>query len=106
MSFYFEGDVVLFVEPHDAGVIFKHAHAPVVVTKIGPDLHRGGKDRFLEHVVELASAIFVGVGNPTGQRFVAAVFGPRLSDRFQFNIRRVALECVEMGLNGLHLNQT
>ena len=81
MGFNFEGHVVFVVELHDAGVVFKDAHAPVVRTKVFSNLNSCRKDGFFEHVVEFNRTVFVAVLDATGQRLVAAVFGPGLSNR-------------------------
>ena len=51
------------------------------------------------------SAVPVAVANPASQGLVAAMLAPRLGDRFQFDVARVAAERAEMGLDGLHLDQ-
>ena len=52
MRFDLEHHVVLFVEPHYAGVVAEHADAPIAVAQPAGGWARGGKNRFLEHVVE------------------------------------------------------
>ena len=82
VRFDFETDVILFVEANYAGVVRKNADAPILVAGILTDLLCGGENGFLQHVLEGALAIFVAIANPPGQCFVAAMFAPRLGDRF------------------------
>ena len=101
-----EDDVELVVEAHDAGVVLEHAHAPVVVRPPLADLLRGGEDRLLEHVLEAAARRHVvAVGDPPGERLVAAVLAPGLGERLQLDVGRVAVQLAEVGLDRLHLGQ-
>src|SRR5690606_14060328 len=96
MGFHLEADVVRFVETHDAGVISEYAHAPIVLAERLANLVRCGKDRFLEHVLELALAVRSAIGDPAAERFVAAVLAPGLRDGFELDICGVAIERAEM----------
>ena len=100
-----ERDVELVVEPHDAGVVLEDADAPVVVAPAAAQLLRGGEDRLLEHVLELPLAALVAVGDPAGERLVAAVLAPGLGDRFQLDVGRLAAQLGEMPLDRLHLGE-
>jgi hypothetical protein len=105
VRFNFEGQVVLFVEPHDPGVVAEHAHAPIVVAKLMPDRVRGRKDRLLEHVFEPPFAGLVAIGDAAGERFVATVFAPGLGDCLQLSIGRIATQLFEMPLDRAHLQR-
>ena len=61
------------VAPHPAEPIFRERLT---------DTHRGLEDRFLQHVVEVAIAIFVRVVDATLKCFVTAMLAPSLSDGF------------------------
>ena len=105
MRFDFEGHVVIFIKSHDARVVLKDTHTPIIVTQIGANLHRRGKDRFFEHRLVFDGSVFVGVRDPAGQCFMTAVLRPSLGHRFEFNIGRVTIKRFKMSLNGLHLDQ-
>ena len=105
MGFDFESHVMVAFEANDAGVVLEHAHAPIVFAQVLTDLHRGCKDGFLQHVFVLASPIFIGVGNSAGKRLVATVFGPRLSNRFQLDIRWGSSNRFEVVADNMHLRQ-
>ena len=76
-----ENDIVFFVESHDSRVVFKDAHAPILVAELASDRLGCCKDRFLEHVFELATSVFILVGDAAGKRLVAAMLAPCLCDR-------------------------
>ena len=50
-------------------------------------------------------AVLVAIGDPAGQRLVAAVFAPGLGERFQFDVGRIAVQLAEVLLDRLHLDQ-
>ena len=100
-----EHDVVLIVEADHAGVVRKHADAPVPVAGLPANLLRGRENRLLEHVLESLFAVFVAIVDSPGQRFMAAMLAPRLGDRFQLNVRRIAAQRAKVGLNDAHFDQ-
>ncbi len=102
---HLEDHVVAVVEADDSGVVLEDAYAPVVLARRLAYLHRGVEDRLAEHILEGSFAVRVAVADPPGQRLVAAMLAPGLGDRFQFDVGRVALERLEMGLDCPHLDQ-
>jgi hypothetical protein len=66
---------------------------------------RRGEDRFFQHVLETLLAVLVPVRDPPGQRLVAAMLAPRLSQRFQFDIGRIPPQVAVVLLDRLHLDQ-
>ena len=51
------------------------------------------------------SPLGIAVVDPPGQRLVAAMLAPRLGDRLQLHVGRVAVQRAKMGLDRLHLHQ-
>jgi hypothetical protein len=95
-----DADVVVAVESHHAGVVAKHAHAPVGGAQPAADLLRGREHRLLE---EVGVADFAGrarVGHRAGERLVAAVLAPGLGDRLELDLERVAAEPAEVVADG------
>ncbi len=90
MGLDLENHVVLLVEADHAGVVRKHAHAPIVHAQLFPDFLRGGENCFLEHVLEMPLDLVVVIMNLSGKSFVAAMFAPGLGDGFQFYVGRIA----------------
>ena len=112
VGFDFEAHMEVVVERDNAGIVLEHADAPVVVAQRFANRLGGGENGFLEHVVVLAfvrhrrsTCIGTAVMDSTGKRFMAAVFGPCLRDRFQFNVGGVAAQVVEVIANGLHFDK-
>ncbi len=108
VRFDLEGEVELVVEPHDASIVLEHAHAPVAAARGSPilaQLLRRREDRLLEHVLELPLAPFVAIRNPPSERLVAAMFAPRLSDRLQLDVCRIAVQLAEVRADRLHLGR-
>ena len=82
VRFYLENNIVLFVESHDSRVVFKNTYTPILIAKLASNRLGRCKDCFFEHVLELATSVFILVGNAAGKRFVATMLAPRLRDRF------------------------
>ena len=91
-----EADVVLVVEPDDAGVVAEDAHQPVAV-----QLARRLEDRLLEQVVDRPPSKL----DPALKRLVRAVLAPGLGQRLELAVGRVAAELGEVALDRLHLGQ-
>ena len=91
-----EADVVLVVEPDDAGVVGEDADQPVELEGLGR-----GEDRLLEQVVDRPSLEL----DPALQGLVRAVLAPGLGQGLELAVGRVAAESGEMRLDGLHLGE-
>ena len=98
-----EHDMLIVEKADDAGIIAKHAHAPIVGAELAANLDGGGEDRFLEHILEVPLAMFVAIANAAGKRLVAAMLAPSLGDGLQLDVGRLAAEAAEMGLDRPHL---
>ena len=91
-----EADVVLVVEPNDAGVVAEDADQPVAAQLLGR-----GEDRLLEQVVDRPPLEL----DPPSQGLVRAVLAPGLGQGFELAVGRVAAEPGEVPLDGLHLGE-
>ena len=91
-----EADVVLVIEPDDAGIVAEHAHQPVA-----PQLMGRSKDRLLEQVVDRSS--FERDSPPQG--LVRTVLAPGLGQGLELAIGWVAAELGEMPLDRLHFGE-
>ena len=100
-----ECDVVFVVELHHARIVAKHADAPVVVRQFFANPLRGRENRFFEQVIEVPCAVFIGVSDPPRERLVAAMFAPRLRDRFQLDVRRLAPQIAIVMLDRLKFDE-
>ena len=100
-----EADVLLVVELHDTRVVLEDADAPVVLAEPPTNLDRGAEDGLFEHVFEDPLTVFVAVADAALERLVRAVFAPRLSDRFKFDVGRIALLLDPVPLDRLHLGE-
>ena len=92
VGFDLEADVVLVVEPDDAGVVGEDAHQPVAAQVV-----RRLEDRLLEQVVDRASA----ERDAAAQGLVRAVLAPGLGQGLELAVGRLAAELGEMPLDAL-----
>ena len=100
-----EADVLLVVELHHTGVVLEDADAPVVLAESPANLDRRAEDGLFEHVLEDPLTVFVAVADAALQRLVRAVLAPRLSDRFEFDVGRIALLLDPVLFDRLHLGE-
>ncbi len=100
MRLHLKGDVVLFIEGNNPGVIHKCRAHPRLVDLLG-----GRANICVEQAVYRVRAFRPGVINHRFERLMNAVFAPRLRQHFQFGIGRVALFLLEVIADGLHLAQ-
>src|SRR6187551_1339975 len=105
MRLHFERDIKLIVKPYDAGVILEDAHAPIIGTEPLADGSRCREDRLLEHVFKMPRPILVAVRDSTRECFMTAMLAPRLSDRLEFDIRRLATVIAKVLTDRLHLRE-
>src|SRR5438105_80374 len=96
-----ETDVILVVEAHDAGVVLEDADTPVVRPEPPPDLLRRAEDRLLQEVVD-APAVEIDLAL---ERLVRTVLRPRLSQRLQLDVGRLAVLDAEVRLDGPQFRQ-
>ena len=102
-----EADVITVVEAHDAGVVGEDADAPVVGAEPAADLLRRPEDRLLEQIVEMPDAAVVFDELDTAlEGLVRAMLRPRLRQRLQLHVGRIAAQLAEMRLDGPHLGET
>ena len=105
VRFDLEADMLLVVELHDARIVLEDADAPIVLAEPLANLDRRAEDGLFEHVLEDPLTVFVAVADAALQRLVRAVFAPRLSDRFEFDVGWIALLLDPVLLDGLHLGE-
>ena len=105
MCLDFEDHIELVVETYDPCIVFEYADAPVFLAQVAPDLLRRSKNGLLQHVVETSLATLRAVSDAASQCLVAAVFTPGLGDRFELHVGRIAIERLEVVLDGLHLDE-
>ena len=98
-----DANVVGLIKFHDAGVVLEDADAPIIGPELTSDRLRCREDGFLEHAFEATRAVLVGVFDAAAERLVRAMLAPGLSDGFQFDIRRIAVEFHEVRFDRPHL---
>ena len=96
VGFYFCCNTIAFVEAHYARVVFKNADAPFRRDFFGGFGYVG---------FEEAVDFFAVDADFSLERFVVAVFAPRLPDSLEFNVGWVSFLRFEVGLDLLHFVQ-
>src|SRR5215218_6920993 len=109
MRLHLEGEIPLVIECDDSGVIDKRGAKPRLAYAIcrRPDVRiektvnrlRDGRG------VRRRAMLWTNILNLGLECFVNAVFAPRLSEHFEFDIRWVARFIHIIGTNGLHFRQ-
>ena len=96
VSLDLEADVMVGVEPDDAGVVGEDGDEPVA-----PHLLRGAEDGPLEEVIDHLAVVL----DPAAEGLVRAMLAPGLGQRLELAVRRLAAEAGEMGLDGAELGE-
>jgi hypothetical protein len=105
VSLDLDADVEVLVEGHHTGVVREHAHTPVVRAELLADRLGCPEHRLFEEVLVSAGLLraVIRKGDGALESLVRAVFRPRLSNRFEFDVGGVSLQFAEVSLHRLHL---
>ena len=100
VRFNFERQRPLVVERDHAGVVLEDRQAAAVADQFGR-----AEDRFLQQIIVVLESVGAVQVDRAAHRFVAAMFGPSLRDRLEFDVLGLAAQLRVMLLNRFHFSQ-